>query len=314
MRKPRSRPRVAKAAAPGMPLAMSLPFAAIDASEHNRLLANAIGFSVFLHMVVLAIHFSPIDLPRFDRGPPLEVALVNAKTDTRPSKAEIRAQANLDGGGNTDADRKAKTPLPVPLRDSPAQDLNAANQQVSALENRTREMLTQLRAAAAVTPPTPKPTEAPEIPPLPNANEQMQRTLETMRLEAQIAKQMEAYQKRPKRRFGRRARRGIPLRALVEDWRLKVEDVGNRHYPAVAREKKLYGSLLLTVGIRADGSLESIVVDRSSGKKILDAAAKSIVQMAAPYAPFPGDIRRDTDILYITRTWTFAPGDSLTSQ
>jgi protein TonB len=100
----------------------------------------------------------------------------------------------------------------------------------------------------------------------------------------------------------------------VEDWRLKVEDVGNRHYPAVAREKKLYGSLLLTVGIRADGSLESIVIDRPSGKKILDAAAKSIVQMAAPYAPFPGDIRRDTDILYITRTWTFAPGDSLTSQ
>jgi protein TonB len=68
------------------------------------------------------------------------------------------------------------------------------------------------------------------------------------------------------------------------------------------------------VGIRADGTLESVTVDRPSGKKILDLAAAKIVEMAAPYAAFPADIRRDTDILYITRTWTFAPGDSLTSE
>ncbi|MEP6943191.1 MAG: TonB family protein, partial [Betaproteobacteria bacterium] len=100
----------------------------------------------------------------------------------------------------------------------------------------------------------------------------------------------------------------------VEDWRLKVEGVGNRNYPAAARDKKLYGSLLLTVGIRADGTLDSVVVDRPSGQKILDLAATRIVEMGAPYAAFPADIRRDTDILYITRTWTFAPGDSLISQ
>ena len=70
----------------------------------------------------------------------------------------------------------------------------------------------------------------------------------------------------------------------------------------------------MTTGIRADGSIESIVVERSSGKRVLDLAAAHIVQMAGPYSPFPPDIRRDTDILYITRTWTFAPGDSLTSQ
>jgi protein TonB len=142
----------------------------------------------------------------------------------------------------------------------------------------------------------------------------MQRTLETMRLEAQIAKQMEAYEKRPKRRFvGARAEE-YRFARYVEDWRLKVERIGNLNYPEAARARKLYGSLLLTVGIRADGRVESITVDRSSGQKILDTAARKIVEMASPYAPFPPDIKRDTDILYITRTWTFAPGDSLISQ
>jgi len=296
------------------PVAMSLPFLAVDPAQANRLLANAIGFSVLLHMVILALHFSPIEMPTFDRGPPLEIALVNAKSQSKPTKADILAQAHLDGGGNTDANRRAKSPLPVLPRDNPSQDLVAASQKVAALENRTREMLTDLKAAQAVSVPAPKPNDAPEVPPIPNANEMMQRTLETLRLEAQIAKQMEAYQKRPKRRFvGARAEE-YRFARYVEDWRLKVEGVGNRNYPAAARERKLYGSLLLTVGIRADGTLESVVVDRPSGQKILDLAATRIVEMGAPYAAFPADIRRDTDILYITRTWTFAPGDSLVSQ
>jgi len=296
------------------PLTMSLPFLTVDSTADNRLLANAIGWSVLLHMIVLAIHFSPFDVPRFDReGPPLEIALVNAKSESKPTKADILAQARLDGGGNTDANRRAKTPLPVPPKDSAAQDLAVATQQVSQLEQRTREMLTQLNAAAAVVTPAPKPNDVPDVA-LPNANEMMQRTLETMRLEAQIAKQMDAYQKRPKRRFvGARAEE-YRFARYVEDWRMKVEGIGNRNYPVAAREQKLYGSLLITVGIRADGTLESVTVDKPSGKKVLDLAATRIVEMAAPYAPFPADIRRDTDILYITRTWTFAPGDSLTSQ
>jgi protein TonB len=310
-RPPRARPR---AVVTSNPIAMSLPFLAVDSAPANRLLANAVGFSILLHMVVLAIHFSPIAVPSFDRGPPLEIALVNAKSDTRPTKADILAQSHLDGGGNTDANRRAKTPLPLAQRDSPSQDLAAATQHVSELEERTREMLAQLKAASAVETPAPKPDDSPEVPPLPNANETMQRMLETMRLEAQISKQMDAYQKRPKRRFvGARAEE-YRFARYVEDWRLKVEGIGNRNYPAAAREQKLYGNLLITVGIRADGSLESIMVDRPSGQRILDLAAKRIVEMAAPYAPFPANIRRDTDILYITRTWTFAPGDSLTSQ
>ena len=93
---------------------------------------------------------------------------------------------------------------------------------------------------------------------------------------------MDAYQKRPKRRFiGARAEE-YRFARYVEDWRLKVERIGNLNYPEAARAQKLYGSLLLTTGIRADGSIESIVVERSSGKRILDLAASHIVQMGGP--------------------------------
>jgi protein TonB len=142
----------------------------------------------------------------------------------------------------------------------------------------------------------------------------MQRTLEAMRLEAQIARDMDAYQKIPRRKFIGAQAKEYRFARYVEDWRMKVERVGNMNYPEAARANRLYGSLVLTVSIRADGSIESVEVNRKSGKRILDAAAVKIVEMAGPYAPFPDDIRRDTDILNITRTWTFARGDELHSE
>ncbi len=293
---------------------MSLSFIAADVRVSDRVLATALAGSILLHVFVLALKFSPFDLSALDRGPPLEVALVNAKSKSKPTKAEILAQANLDGGGNTDANRRAKTPLPVLPRESANNDLAVATQKVETLEKQTKELMTQLRTPPAVAPAVPKPADMPDPTVLPSAAELMQRTLEAVRLEAQIAKEMDAYAKRPKRRFvGARAEE-YRFARYVEDWRLKVERVGNLNYPEAARAQKLYGSLLLTVGIRTDGSVESIAVDRGSGQKILDLAATRIVEMASPYAPFPPDIKRDTDILYITRTWTFAPGDSLTSQ
>ena len=135
-----------------------------------------------------------------------------------------------------------------------------------------------------------------------------------MRLEAQIDKDMEAYQKRPKRRFiGARAQE-YRFARYVEDWRTKVEAIGNRTYPEAARAQKLYGSLQLSVSIRANGRLEKIEIDRSSGHKILDAAAIRVVKLGAPYMAFPPEIRRDTDILTITRTWSFMNGDASVSK
>jgi len=95
-------------------------------------------------MIALAVHFSPLDLAKLDRnGPPLEVALVNAKSASKPTKAEILAQARLDGGGNTDANRRAKSPLPVLPKESASTRLAVATRKVDALEQRTSEMMAQ---------------------------------------------------------------------------------------------------------------------------------------------------------------------------
>jgi protein TonB len=80
--------------------------------------------------------------------------------------------------------------------------------------------------------------------------------------------------------------------------------VGNDHYPEEARGR-LYGALRMTVAVRKDGSVVEAVVEQSSGSPVLDRAARRIVNMAAPFPPFPPEIARDTDVLEITRTWVF---------
>lgn len=94
-------------------------------------------------------------------------------------------------------------------------------------------------------------------------------------------------------------------------WARKVERIGNLNYPAAAREQNLSGSLIVHVAIRADGSIETIRIVRSSGVPLLDQAALAIVKLAAPYAPFPPDIAADTDVLDIIRTWQFQRGGTL---
>ena len=279
----------------------------------NRLLTYALGASIVLHVVLLAIRFHPFDLGKLhDSAPALEVALVNAKSVSKPTKADILAQVNLDGGGNTDAPRKAKTPLPA-LQKAMSGEVAVATQRIEALEIEAKALMTRINSAP--TPQAvPKPVEAPEPVVQPTASELAQRTLEAMRMEARIAKDIETYQQRPKRRFvGARAEE-YRFARYVEDWRAKIERVGNLNYPEAARELKLYGSLLITVSIRSDGSVENVEINRSSGQKVLDAAAVRIVEMSAPFAAFPADIKRDTDVLHITRTWMFTKGDELRSE
>lgn len=270
--------------------------------------------SVAAHAVVLSIHF---ELPKLFRtpapSPPLEVALVNAKTTSKPSKADFLAQANLDGGGNTDAKRRLSSPLPRAAIDAQQMQLALAQEQVQALERETRELMRQLKSKSQAA----NQREATDSTKAEAANTMKQlseKALELQRLEAQIAREFDQYQQRPKKRhIGARAAE-YRFARYVEDWRQKVERVGNENYPAAARERKIHGSLVLTVGIKADGRVESVEIDRPSGQRILDAAALKIVERAAPYAPFPADIRADTDILYITRTWSFTREGGLESR
>ncbi|HEY3076561.1 MAG TPA: TonB family protein [Burkholderiales bacterium] len=276
---------------------------------NDRVLAMALGTSIVLHAVLLAVHFKfPAALRWQASEPRMEVVLVNAKTRERPSRAEVLAQANLDRGGNVDERRRARSPLPVTQPKQPGRDLSEAQRRVRELEARQQELLAMAREAQ--TKQSARGTPAEQAAPQPTGRDLADLALAAMRLQAQIDKQIDDYQKRPRKKFIGANAAEYRFAQYEEDWRAKVERWGTVNYPAEARGK-LYGNLRLTVTIRPDGSVEAIELDRSSGLKVLDAAAFKIVKMAGPFAAFPASIRRDTDLLVITRTWFFGQGDKI---
>jgi protein TonB len=128
-----------------------------------------------------------------------------------------------------------------------------------------------------------------------------------------LSRKRELYAKRPRRKHISASTQEYQYAAYLEAWRRKVERIGNLNYPDEAKRRKLYGNLVLSVALRADGSVEEIRLTRSSGQALLDDAAIRIVRLAAPYAPFPKEIREETDILEITRTWQFLSDNQLFS-
>ena len=272
--------------------------------------------SIAVHALILGIAFKmPGSPPLKNLNQPLEVVLVNAKSTTAPPHADALAQANLDGGGNVDAPRRARSPLPVRRDDKPGGELAVATRRIEQMEREARQLMTQAKPqpeAESVAPPQREAQN--EAPAAPNASELMNRGLEIARLEAQISRDWDRYQKRPRRRFIGARTQEFRFARYIEDWRLKIERIGELNYPQAARDQKLYGSLVVTVSIKSDGVLEKVEINRPSGWKILDEAALHIVKLAAPFAPFPSDITKDTDILSITRTWTFTRSDQLVTE
>ena len=291
---------------------MSLPMSP-PMDPQSRNLGLAIGASLLLHGMLLTVHFTFPDALSHARERALDVILVNSKSATRPSSVQAKAQANLDGGGNTDENRRAATPLPVSKRTKEGTDLIDAQRRVAQLEAQQREMMTQIKSPTTVAAaprhndPTPP---APLTPPNVSGLDLASSAMAVARLEGQIARQTEEYNKRPRKKFIGARTEEYRFAQYVEDWRQKVERIGNLNYPEAARGR-MYGSLVLTVIIKADGTLDRVDINRPSGQKTLDEAARRIVQMASPYSPFPSDIARDTDILEITRTWTFTSADKL---
>jgi protein TonB len=132
--------------------------------------------------------------------------------------------------------------------------------------------------------------------------------------DAALSNQVLNFEKQPRRKYIGASTKEYKYALYAEAWRQKVETLGNMNYPEEAREKKFSGQLRMTVSLKPDGRIDNIEINQSSGFKILDEAAKRIVELGAPYAPFPEDIRKEVDILSITRTWTFTKDEYLSTQ
>lgn len=276
-------------------------------------ISRSVAFSLCLHAFILfGIGFVLPD-PRINNNflKPLQVVLVNSKSRSAPVKADAFAQHSLDGGGNTSEDKRASSPLPT-ISDDKQFTPEQSTQRLQKLEQQVKKLMTQAKSMYSV--PQAHTDKQRQDGSDMKGRDLVQRALEIARLEAQIDRNFNAYQKMPQRKFIGARTQEYRYAQYIEDWRIKVERIGNLNYPSQARQQRIFGKLQLTVSIRADGSLENVEINKSSGQRILDAAAIRIVKLAAPYAPFPEDIRKETDVLSIVRTWTFTPNDQLESE
>jgi protein TonB len=288
----------------GLPAGLTIP----PPPTAGDVLPITLAVSVVLHAVILLITFAP---PAFEGSkfvPHLDVVLVNSKTSSKPVKPDALAQANLDGGGNTEAERRAKTNLPKLHNVEPAPAVQLASRQVQRLEEEAQRLL-RLSQGTHSTADSTRP--APQLPREARFEDPAaeQQRLRIAQLEAQIAKDWDAYQKLPRRKFIGARTEGVAYAQYVDQWRQRVETIGTRYFPEEARRRKLYGSLVMTVHIRADGTVEKIELDRSSGYRLLDTAAGRAVDLAGPFPPFPEVVRKDWDILSITRTFSYTRSD-----
>jgi len=277
------------------------PHHGVRALLADKVLVMALTVSIGLHITILAIRFVDSELARVrSTDPPLDIILVNAKSETRPGKPEALAQANLDGGGTSERGRRT-SPLPnsFEMRDGDA--LQEARKSVQQLEEEQKRLLTALKDSLQLRP-SPRREAASDAQQSGAVDEQTKQLL--ARSQAEISKQISDYQKRPRKHHYMPSTSEFRYARYFEDWRARVEKVGNENYPPEARGR-YYGSLRMTVAIRKDGSVVDTILEKSSGSPVLDRAARRIVMQAAPYSPFPPDIAKDTDILEITRTWIF---------
>jgi protein TonB len=270
----------------------------------------SIAFHAFL---IVGLGFKLPGMPKWDAPHNvLDVVLVNSRSATRPEKADALAQANLDGGGNTDQKLRARSPFPAVDPREPSPEMKAAESRRKQLEAEAKELMTRMKSNAAVA----QIDQAAEARGKPNAEARdlVEKSLEIERLEAQIRRDFQAYQERPKRRFIGARTAEYRFAHYIDNWRQRVERIGNLNYPAEAKARRIYASLQLTVAIKSDGEVESVEINRSSGHKFLDQAAIRIVRLSAPFERFPDNIRADTDILHITRTWSFTREDQVLAE
>ena len=278
-------------------------------------LGLTLSLAILAHgMLILGVTFIEEDQApaRYDT---MEIVLVRQKSPP-PEEAEALAQASLAGGGETADPVQPGSPLPDPGLGtppaSPAPEPPAPAPAEAAptetappgSDNPPEIAVPDDSGPPAPVEPAAKPAE--ETPAkTPSATALLASSFRIAALSANIRQKLETRAQRPRRKFISASTREYRYAAYMEAWRAKVERMGNLNYPEAARRRKLSGSLLLEVALNANGTINEIMIRRSSGEKILDDAAIRIVELAAPYAPFPQKIKQETGVLHIIRTWQF---------
>jgi len=266
-------------------------------------MAMTLFFAIALHaIIILGITFGQFDDPLPENILPTLDITVSSRSTAPPEEADYLAQTSQDGGGNTS--EKVKPTQAIPEQAPavmPQQPVQAPTQVVSA--SVAKEKVHQQETE------TPD-TEKPDV----SATELIERSMEMVNLNEQLNESMQAYAHRPRHIYVSARTQEYKYANYMSEWVKKVERVGNLNYPDEARRSGLAGKLIMDVTMNADGTVRNISIMRASGHKVIDEAAKRIVNLAAPFPPFPADILKDADIMHITRTWEFSTSNTLKSR
>ncbi|WP_246185222.1 energy transducer TonB [Pandoraea morbifera] len=275
-------------------------------------LATGLVFSALVHLLALGVHFvAPDSFRLHSADTPLEVVLVNAKSASAPDKATALAQANLVGGGEHDGERAA-SPLPSRALERDGAPVAQMQRNVSELEAMQEKLLSQLRSQYAAAPASQR--KRADAPQHGQGVDDQNVDQQIARLQAEIDKQLRAYQTRPKRGQVTANTREVAYARYFDALRHRVERYGTEHFPQIGNER-LYGELIVTLNVNQRGGLgyhkdgwnvAGVEITRSSGNRDLDRRAVAIVQASAPFGDFSQEMKQRYDILEIVTRMTFS--------
>ena len=282
--------------------------------------ADRLTFTAFLAIALHAAVILGVTFTYVTNKPSthtMEVTLAQQRSKNKPEKADFLAQFNQMGSGTLEEKALLTSPTEAKFRDTEIRETSPAMPQQAA-KSRTEEKTTVITTKAESQNKVAIDNAVTKALPVENKVELEKslrtRALEIASLEARLERQRQIYAKRPRiKRLTSLSTASSADAFYLNSWRRKIESIGNLNYPEEARRQKLYGSLRLMVAVLPDGSLKDVELLESSGHKVLDDAAIRIVRLAAPFAPFPDELRQTTDVLEIIRTWQFRKNSSLRS-
>lgn len=286
--------------------------------------SDRLGLTLFLaaalHLfLILGVSFKFEDRKKNQyRQQSLEIMVVQHPKEAPKKKetADYLAQISQAGGGEQETKTKPATQATLP----PIQPIAAPPKPLLVQETlpettltARKPVITQAQSHQKIIAEEPKPVV--KAKPIPSVAQLFaSKNREIAHLTAELQRKSSAYAKLPRRKAISASTKEYKYAAYLDAWRRKVERIGNLNYPDEAKRQGLYGNLILHVAVRQDGSVEQVRVLHSSGHKLLDDAAVRIVRLAAPFSPFPQEIREESDILDITRTWQFLRSNQLGSK
>jgi protein TonB len=297
---------MSRSAAARVPASAAALFA-IERPEPEVSAGDRFSFALFLtaalHVaVILGIGFTLPDPPEAMRS--IEVTLARFRSETPDEQSDFLAQADQQGSGTLEEARERTTDREAPADDEQVNEADTPAPPPGARRPEPQPELSREDGGEAA------PQESRPTPALPTRDFDsavaLQQAMDQASLDARRSSQVQINARGERvRRITSASTRTAVEAAYLQSWRRKVEAIGNMNYPAEARARNLEGDLRVLVEVNARGTLLDIRILDSSGSEVLDQAALRIVRLAAPFLPFPEELRRETDVLHIVRTWQF---------